>query len=177
MGRVNEGLKIVAFSTCAAIIYGIIHDQVTAHLCVEYFTFAHPPVFPTDSPFLLAIGWGILATWWVGLALGLGLALAAQVGRAPTIPLRALRRPILLMMGVCGAVALAAGLLGAALVWSGAFAVPGFWGAVLPESRHVPFSAAAYAHLASYASGAVFGLILVVRTIWLRRRLARTNVG
>ena len=70
-----EFIKILFFSVVAAIFYGILHDQVTAHICVEYFSIAHPPVFTTNSPFLLALGWGIIATWWVGLPLGL-LALA-----------------------------------------------------------------------------------------------------
>jgi len=171
-----EVLKIVAFATCAAITYGILHDQITAHWCVEYFTIAHPPIFPTSSPVLLAIGWGIIATWWVGLSLGLVLAFAAQFGRAPTIPLRMLRRPIILLMLVCGGVALAAGLSGAVLVGSQVAAVPGMWGAVIPESKHVAFSAAAYAHLASYASGAIGGLFLILRTAWLRSRIAKMNV-
>ena len=78
-----EALKIVLFATLAAVCYGILHDQVTAHLCVEYFTIAHPPVFPTESPFWLAIGWGIIATWWVGLPLGVLLAVAARFGAKP----------------------------------------------------------------------------------------------
>jgi hypothetical protein len=57
-----ETLKIVGFAALAAIVYGIGHDQVTAHLCVEYFTIGHPPIFPTASPFLLALGWGVIAT-------------------------------------------------------------------------------------------------------------------
>ena len=57
-----EAFKIVAFCIAAAVVYGILHDQVTAHVCVEYFTIAHPPVFPTESPFWLAVGWGIIAT-------------------------------------------------------------------------------------------------------------------
>ena len=39
-----EAIRIALFATLAAIVYGIVHDQVTAHLCVEYFTIAHPPV-------------------------------------------------------------------------------------------------------------------------------------
>ncbi|MFN3944768.1 MAG: hypothetical protein ACK4K7_07550 [Allosphingosinicella sp.] len=43
-----EGTRIVAFVTVAAMAYGILHDQVTAHICVEYFTIAQPPIFPTE---------------------------------------------------------------------------------------------------------------------------------
>jgi hypothetical protein len=31
------------------VVYGIVHDQVTARVCVEYFTVGHPPVFQTNS--------------------------------------------------------------------------------------------------------------------------------
>ena len=86
-----ETIKIVAFATAAAIVYGILHDQVTAHVCVEYFTIAHPPVFPTESPFLLAIGWGVIATWWVGMPLGILLAATARIGRRPKLGLSELR--------------------------------------------------------------------------------------
>ena len=53
-----ETVKIVLLCIAAAVVYGILHDQVTARVCVEYFTIGHPPVFNTDSPTLLALGWG-----------------------------------------------------------------------------------------------------------------------
>ena len=62
-----HAVAIVVLCIGSAVIYGILHDQITARICVEYFTIGHPPIFPTESPTLLGIGWGILATWWVGL--------------------------------------------------------------------------------------------------------------
>jgi hypothetical protein len=53
-----EIIKIWLLSIAAAILYGILHDQVTARVCLEYFTVFHPPVFDTTSPTLLALGWG-----------------------------------------------------------------------------------------------------------------------
>src|SRR4051794_17299349 len=101
-----EAIKIILFGTLAAIVYGVLHDQITAHLCVEYFTIAHPPLFPTRSPFLLALGWGIVATWWVGLPLGIGLAIAARAGAAPRLGLIELRKPIIVLMIATGLAAL-----------------------------------------------------------------------
>lgn len=49
-----ESLKIILLYILAAIVYGICHDQVTARVCVEYFTIGHPPIFHTDSPTLKA---------------------------------------------------------------------------------------------------------------------------
>ena len=43
---------------------------------------------------LLALGWGVLATWWVGLALGIYLAVACRVGRRPKLTAGDLVRPL-----------------------------------------------------------------------------------
>jgi len=67
-------LKIVGLGVLAAIGYGIVHDQVTVRVCLEYFTIFHPRLISSTSPTLLALAWGVAATWWVGLPLGLGLA-------------------------------------------------------------------------------------------------------
>jgi hypothetical protein len=79
-----ENLKIILLCVAAAIAYGVAHDQITARVCLEYFTVFHPPVFATQSPTALAFGWGVIATWWVGLFLGLLLALAARAGSPQT---------------------------------------------------------------------------------------------
>lgn len=165
-----EALRIVAFSTLAAICYGILHDQVTAHVCVEYFTIAHPPVFPTESSFLLAIGWGIIATWWVGLSFGVLLAVAARIGSSPKYELTGLRRPILKLMAGCGIAALLSGSLGAVLVAAGFLPVPGGWGEAIPRERHIAFSFDAWAHFGSYLSALFLGIFLIVRVGWVRLR-------
>jgi len=173
MGAATEGaevVKIVLFSTGAAIVYGLIHDQVTAHLCVEYFSVAHPPVFATTSPFLLALGWGIIATWWVGLPLGLGLAAAARIGPVPRLGLAELRSPVVGLMIASAIAAIISGGIGAFLVASGRAPVPGGWGAIIPPDKQVAFSADAWAHLASYGVGIVGGLFVIGHTIWRRVR-------
>ena len=73
-----ESLKIVVLCIVAAIVYGILHDQVTARVCVEYFTIGHPPIFHTDDPTLLAFGWGVIATWWMGAILAVPAVLGVQ---------------------------------------------------------------------------------------------------
>ena len=76
-----EAIKIAVMCIAAAIVYGIIHDQITARICVEYFTVFHPPIFHTQSPTLLGIGWGIVATWTRQEALGI-LAMRSGQGEA-----------------------------------------------------------------------------------------------
>lgn len=163
-----ETFKIVGFATLAAVVYGILHDQVTAHVCVEYFTIAHPQIFPTESPFLLAIGWGIIATWWVGLPLGVLLAFAARIGRNAKLGLAQVRRPIILLMASSGCAALLSGVVGASLVATHVMDL-GYWGPLIPSNHWSAFAFDMWAHSASYFVGAFGGLLLVALTI--KRRL------
>ena len=78
-----QSAKIILLCIAAAVIYGIVHDQITARVCVEYFTIGHPDIFGTDSPTLLAFGWGIVATWWAGVLIGVPLAFTSLLG-SPT---------------------------------------------------------------------------------------------
>ena len=78
-------LVIVVQGVLAAVLYGIVHDQITIRICPEYFTIAHPHISDTKSLTLLAVMWGVIATWWVGLPLGIAIGLAARVGRLPKL--------------------------------------------------------------------------------------------
>lgn len=166
-----EAAKIALFATLAAVVYGILHDQVTAHLCVEYFTIAHPPVFNTTSPFLLALGWGVIATWWVGLPLGVVLALVARVGSARKLALSDVRPAILRLMAISAVAALLSGGIGYALVATARISLSPFWFEAIPSAKHAAFNAAAWGHLASYVVGALGGLFVVGWAIL--RRLSR----
>lgn len=166
-----EFVKIVLFSVGAAIVYGILHDQVTAHLCVEYFTIAHPPVFPTQSPFWLAVGWGIIATWWVGLPLGIVLGAVARVGSRSKLTLADLRPFIVRLPLVMAACAIIAGALGAYLAATGRTPLDPYWTALIPRDKQIAFAADSWAHLASYLSGVVGGLVVIGYALWRRVRL------
>ena len=72
------GLRIVLLAVAAAIAYGILHDQVTARVAIEYFTVAHPRIVESEDPTVLGLVWGVVATWWVGAILGTLLAVAAR---------------------------------------------------------------------------------------------------
>src|SRR4051794_29303837 len=104
-----QGPAIVVLCIVSAVAYGVVHDQITARICIEYFTVFHPPVFATDSPTLQGLGWGVIATWWVGLLLGLPLVLAARFGGRPVRSVRTLVRPIATLLATMGAGACAAG--------------------------------------------------------------------
>src|SRR6478752_7546738 len=105
-------IAIILTCILTAVIYGIIHDQITARICVEYFTIGHPPVFGTDDPTLLGLGWGVIATWWVGLILGVPLAICSRLGSWPKFTAARLARPLLVMLLVVGMLAFLAGAVG-----------------------------------------------------------------
>ncbi len=167
-----EFLKIWMLCIVAAVVYGIVHDQITARVCVEYFSVAHPMILPVTSATLLGLEWGILATWWVGCGLGVLLAASARVGSLPSLSARDVSHPIrlLLLSMACGA--LLAGVAGFLLTKAGLISLQGPLSEAVPRWKHARFMADAWAHLASYFIGCCGGLVLCVRAYARRRRLA-----
>jgi len=158
--------------TVAAVVYGILHDQVTVRVCLEYFTVFHPPVFATVNPTLLGLGWGVIATWWVGLPLGVALAIAARFGsRQPKLTAANLVRPVAVTLGVVGLLAAVAGAWGWWQASRGAVGPPEWVALRIPAAQHVRFVAAWFAHSASYLFGALGGLTLSVVTWRQRKRI------
>ncbi len=172
-----ESLKIVGLGVVAAIAYGIAHDNVTARVCVEYFTIGHRPIFGTNSPTLLALGWGVLATWWVGLGLGIYLALVSRVGRKPKLTARDLLRPVGYLLVSMAVASLLAGLSGYYAATQRWVWLVGDLASAIPESRHNAFLADLWAHLAAYASAFFGGLGLAIWATIRRNHLARAKVS
>jgi hypothetical protein len=161
-----QSLKIIVVCVLAAIGYGIVHDQITARICVEYFTIFHPPIFGgTQSPTLLAFGWGVIATWWVGVTLGIPLSVIARAGKWPqltAVDLLPMIRNLLLFMAVA---ALCAGITG---YFHGI--MPRYIAGSLPPEIHRRFVADLWAHIASYASGFIGGIVVWIGAF--RKRLS-----
>jgi hypothetical protein len=157
----RESLRIVAVCMLAAVGYGILHDLITAHVCVEYFTEWHPQIVSSRNPVVLALVWGVVATWWVGALLGMLLAVVARAGsRYPKLALSQLARPIAYVLGITGVAALALGLAGywSVCAWGAPPFVPpadavGYWR---------PCCAVARAHEASYGVGMLASAVALV---------------
>jgi hypothetical protein len=164
-----QSVKIIFTSIVAAVLYGIVHDQFTAHICVEYFSVFHPPVFTTQSPTLLALGWGIIATWWMGAILGVLLAVAARAGSRTKVASSELIRPITKLLALMGVLAAITGLIGYVLGSRGATVPPQWVASVLPQERHARFMADWWAHNASYFAGFAGGIGLCIVTFRTRR--------
>lgn len=169
-----QSLGIVLLCVIAAVLYGITHNQITARVCVEYFTIGHPPMFGTDNPTLLGLGWGVCATWWVGLLLGVPLAVAARAGVRPKRSVGSLVRPVAYLLAVMAACACGVGVVGWLLASRGAVFLVGPIAHELPSDRRVPFLADLWAHSASYIVGLVGGVVVIVR-VWRSRGRTTPN--
>ena len=163
-----DKLKIIFLCTLAAMGYGVLHDQITARICLEYFTVAHPPLFHTASPTRLAVYWGMAATAGIGLAWGTVLALVSQSAGLPPIPAGRLGREILVLSAVMGVCALGAGVAGFYLSRQGAISIPAALAAPIPAARHDRFMAVWFAHMASYLVGFTGAGVLIFR-VWKAR--------
>lgn len=169
-------VRIVLLCIVAAIIYGVAQDQVTARVCVEYFTVGHAPLLETNSPTVLAVFWGTVATWWVGLLLGMVLSIAARVGPVPRRSARELVVPVVGLLGVVGVCAIAAGMIGWLAGRAGALHLPPRFALRIPPERHALFVADGAAHLAAYLVGAVGGVVMSAR-VWRARRREAAVAG
>ena len=171
MKEVLEFVKIVVLCVVGAVVYGIVHDQITARVCVEYFSVAHPPVFgETQSPTLLGLGWGVIATWWVGAILGVPLGICARVGKLPRVGAWEIGRVLPAVMGSLLVAAMVAGACGYAAFEHGVIRLPEVWVAAIPMEHHAAFMFDACAHLASYGVGALVGIGLWVYVLSIRWR-------
>jgi hypothetical protein len=168
--RSGQFLLIVLLATTASVAYGIVHDQVTVRISPEYFTIGHPPVRHHGSLTLLGLYWGLAATWWAGLTVGLILAVAARAGRSPGLTARDLIGPVLSLTGIMALCAASSGFAAGALSDGGCLKLLPPLSDSVPAVSHRSFLVAAGAHQASYAAGFLGGAIMAVLT-WRRRKM------
>lgn len=149
-----EAFRIALTCVVAAVLYGIVHDQFTARICLESFTIFHPPIFHTQSPTWLGIGWGVLATLWVGVFVAMPMILVARAGSRPVLCASELRPSIAMRLAFMAANAVVFGCIGYIFAR---------WGIVNTDwltfsaSRmaRCRFMADWWAHSASYASASL----------------------
>jgi hypothetical protein len=160
--------QIVLLAIGGAVVYGVVQDQVTAHICVEYFTIGHYDYWGLQNPTLLAFGWGVIATWWVGLFLGIVVMISAQARSRPRLTAQDLLRPTLILLTSTGLIALLAGITGYVLAQHGVVHLAGSLATSVPAARHVAFLADLWAHSAAYLAGFIGGIVVCV-WVWRKR--------
>ena len=158
----STGIKIVGLCTTASIGYGVVHDQVTACICPEYFAVAHPPLCTTCSTTVLALLWGFVGTFWIGAVFGAVLARVASGGQQ-RVPFRAISTRVGKLLAAMAAAATVVGSIG----WLIAphLALPDSLAGSIPANAKQAFFAVWFAHAASYTVG-LLGAGLVTRGVW-----------
>ena len=140
---------------------------------MEYFTVGHPRIIASESPTILGLVWGVVATWWVGLPLGIALAFAARGGGWPALDVSDLRAGVFILLGAMALCAAMAGFLGHELAVAGQVGFPSEWAAGVAPSKRAAFIGDWWAHSASYDVGILGGMVLCAVTFWRRWRRSR----
>jgi len=154
-------VQIVCLSVMAAISYGIVHDQITARLCIEYFTLTRPPLIASHDPTAVGFFWGIFATWWVGIPFGGALAAACCLRAIPTRP-NDIVLPLARLVGLVALCAILGGLAGYIGCRTGWLQVSEEFADCIPPDRQAMFLADALADLAGSFAGLFGGVILIL---------------
>ena len=157
------------FVIALSIAYGIAHDMVTAHVAVEYFTVYHPHIVDSKSPIIMALLWGVIATWWVGLLAGLLLAISNVIGKEAPLPWRTLRIRAVVGMAILW--------VSAMMLLAGVYV---FAGQIPMKERRPTFEqdrrliAVGVAHGWSY-TGSV--LVVIILATWIHRARSRASLN
>jgi hypothetical protein len=166
-------VAIVLGIVALAGVYGVLHDQVTARICIEYFTIAHPRIIDSEDPAVLALAWGVIATWWFALPFGLIGASLARIGRTPPVPVLEVLQIAAASLAVTGVLAAFAGVI----AWFARQPPPTYWSELIPAHQHARFMVASTMHLTSYVGGALTALgALVIIGIRRFRSPSRSTV-
>ncbi len=170
MGRLSIFLLMVVIACLLAAVYGALHNQVSYTVGPDYFhhlKFAQFGIADTVSPRLGAAQVGVAASWWMGLVIGLPLALLALLIRGPErAMIRAFLVAVVLVIGTTAGFGMMS--LGLPLSPEMADRVPVPAAAADPEG----FRRAALLHGASYLA-AVIGMaagLLVMGVAVIRSR-------
>ncbi|HZH98923.1 MAG TPA: hypothetical protein VEX38_08120 [Fimbriimonadaceae bacterium] len=161
MSRCSNSCAVVGLCVLGAIMFGVAHDLVTAHVAPEYFTVYHPRLIEREEPLPLALFWGCFATWWFGLVAGLLFTVINQFREAPLGAVAIGKRVGVMLAALWGIAMLT---LLACLLLTPHFppTLAVLWG--LPHEPRV--LAVGIVHSVSYSLAAL-GTVLIA--IWIRR--------
>ena len=151
---------IILLCMGTAILFGIVHNQFTVRISLEYFTIGHRALISSTSPTLMGIAWGVHPNWWVGLGLGVLLAITGKAGKWPKRSAMSFVKPLLLLFLISGIASAAAGILGHRLAGSGVLGLYEPLSSAVPASGHAAYISALWMHTASYTAASMGGLII-----------------
>jgi hypothetical protein len=159
----------------SSIAYGIVHDQITIRICPDYLLVWHPKLLSTNNLTLVALAWGVVATWWMGAFLGLIVGLGATAGRPPFAAKPAIFKAYIWVMAATGLCAALAGIV----TWRLGLLAPSFIegpeiSGLSLDDRH-RFMIAWVVHNTSYNIGAAAALVAAIAVAIGRYRSKERN--
>lgn len=158
-------VRLAALLAACGTLYAILHDQITARICVEYFTVTHPTIIPSQNPTSLAIAWGIVAGGPPSLGLGVLVALCARVGRWPKLSTRSVMIGTMCVFVVMAIGAAIMGFLGS--IYGASVAVGP---ADIDPDLYGAWFTVAHIHAGTYFLGVAGSLTLAIAVVLLRWR-------
>lgn len=166
----------VLVAMLAAGLFGMVHDQISYTVSAEYFTkfkFIQFRLLDPDTPERIrAAKVGFLASWWMGIPLGLLCGAAGLIQRSPSLMVRELLWSLPLIVGF----ALAAALAGLAFGWlqTETIDLGNYRGWFIPPNVQNlrRFLCVGYMHNAAYLGGA-----LSIPVAWLFSFVYRRATG
>lgn len=168
MEFMRDFVLIILLCMVSSILFGVLHNQISARVSLEYFTIGHRALIHSTSPTLMGIAWGVNSTWWVGLILGVMLASCGRIGHRNRRSPASLVKPLAILFAVCGTASIVMGVTGYELVKTGELPFLRGMADVISPPRQARYMAALWMHIASYTAAAMGGLILAVRVAFQR---------
>ena len=173
MTKARLWTRSLALGLIGAIGYGLVHDQVSVRISPAYLMDWHPMIVASRDPTVVALAWGVVATWWFGLILGAALALAATIGRRPVAPWRWITGAIAFVFAISAlSAAVAYGITRAFALEMPDVLGPSY--ADLSQPQRLAFTQTLAMHETSYDAAAVATLIAAGWIVW-RRQTIRTQ--
>lgn len=164
-----KALRFIAAVVALTCLLGIALDLVTAHIWVDYFTLHHPKVINSQSPIVMALYWGIAASWWFG-AIAAGILWWFNQRRPRPLPTRTLIRWTAVTMAALWCVLM--------LILATIYALIG----LLPANMRRPTfdtdrraMAVALTHQTEYALGVIALIVLMIMVAKRGRKPAIPN--
>ena len=100
--HIIQAMWIFSFTLCTGITYGITADLIATRRAPSYFLYGHQPdqtaLISSNDPNMVALAWGLAATWHVSAIVGLAFAIVALCcPLSPTIMMSMMAAPITLL--------------------------------------------------------------------------------
>jgi hypothetical protein len=176
MARARVFVMFLGAALITAGVYGALHDQISYTVSREYFTQFKFPEFGLTNGSIpervraAEVGW--IATWWIGLLIGLLTGVAGFIQRTPAL----MRRALFWSLPVIISIVLVFGLGGLlyGFIQTRSIDLHAYQGWYIPDNIvHIRrYLCAGYMHNASYLGG-----VLAIPVAWGFHLVFRARTG